>query len=130
MLTFVQGTGEVLYKGAHFCWGYAGNGAGKNNPAMQNVKSVGPLPCGRYKVKPARLSTRLGPITLNLEPDPANEMFGRDLFRIHGEVPPPALPGHASDGCIVLGHWDRLKIEAIRVNGDDDLEVIAVRREM
>ena len=30
--------------------GYAGTGAGRNNPAMENVRNVGPIPQGNYSV--------------------------------------------------------------------------------
>ena len=99
--------------------GYAGNGDGKNNPAMQNVEGIGPLPRGRYTIGPAYDHPHLGPVTMNLTPDPANEMYGRSEFRIHGDS--KAAPGTASKGCIVQNHSVR---DAINASDDKDLEVV------
>ena len=57
----------------------------------------------------------LSPMT----PDPANEMFGRSGFLIHGDS--LMHPGCASRGCIVLARPSR---EAIAQSGDQDLEVV------
>ena len=99
--------------------GYSGNGPGKNNPAMENVPDVGPLPRGKYHIGTAYHHPEIGPLTMNLEPDEANEMFGRGAFRIHGDSLHD--PGNASHGCIVQRHDVRL---AIALSGDTDLEVI------
>jgi hypothetical protein len=102
MWTFVQSNGQLLNSTATLVGiGYAGNGAGKNNPAMQNVHNVGPLPVGIYGVGAPVNHTHLGPNAIPLIPDPANEMFGRSEFYCHAErIQPP--PGLASDGCIVM----------------------------
>ena len=84
--------------------GYAGKGAGKNNPDMQNVPFVGPLPRGNYGIGPARNSPNTGPLTIPLnylggdEPFPANR--SPNLMRIHGDRKGKP-PGDASEGCIV-----------------------------
>ena len=51
----------------------------------------------------------------------SGESYGRSLFRIHGEKIPPAVPGFASQGCIILGPVTRAKI--IQSN-DKMLEVV------
>ena len=54
-------------------------------------------------------SPRTGVRTIILEPDPANRMFGRSGFRIHGDN--AHANRTASDGCIIAGHAvDRQRI--------------------
>jgi RHS repeat-associated protein len=93
--------------------GYGGNGAGKNNPDMQNVPNVGPLPRGNYGMGPARNSPNTGPITIPLnylggdEPFPSNR--SPDLMRIHGDKK-NGPQGNASKGCIIANQNARKKI--------------------
>jgi len=87
--------------------GYAGRGVGRNNPALQSVRNVGPLPQGRYSIGIGfnnRGST--GPESLRLTPSDDEEMFGRGRFLIHGGG------RDASKGCIVLPIEDRRAISA------------------
>ncbi|MGB9255254.1 MAG: hypothetical protein WCC25_10510, partial [Candidatus Korobacteraceae bacterium] len=61
------------------------------------------LPHGTYTIGPAYDDNNhpgKGPVVMPLEPDPANEMFGRDGFLIHGDT--AARDHTASDGCIIL----------------------------
>jgi hypothetical protein len=119
MWEFQQSTGAILHDSVAKFHGYAGNGAGKDNPAMQDIHNVGPLPRGKYTIGPPHTSGHTGPYTMNLEPDPANEMFGRSAFRIHGDS--IAAPGTASNGCIVTARVNR---EAIWASGDRELVVL------
>lgn len=92
-------------------FGWAGHLQGKNNPDMENIKGVGPLPKGKYTVGDPEDGTHLGPLAFPLTPDPANEMYGRSGFFIHGaDQEHPAL---SSDGCIIMGRVAReyLKIK-------------------
>lgn len=58
--------------------GHSGNGAGLNNPAMQEVHDTGPLPRGMYTIGEWQAEHgQLGPVVAPLIPDAANEMFGR-----------------------------------------------------
>lgn len=100
--------------------GYSGNGNGKNNPAMQNVENVGPLPQGLYGIESPINSPKHGPTALPLVPDPKNTMFGRSEFLIHGDS--VEAPGCASEGCIVMAKIVR---ELIWQSGDHDLTVLA-----
>lgn len=103
--------------------GYSGFEAGKNNPALQNVANVGPIPQGRYTIgKPECVDSPgpHGPFVMRLTPDAANQMFGRDGFLIHGDS--IVKPGTASHGCIIMG---RLIRNAIAASGDHDLTVVA-----
>lgn len=117
MWTYSQKTGELKKDAQSFGFGYAGTGKGRNNPAMQNVSRTGPLPRGRYVIGKAYNHARLGPVCMNLEPLPANEMLGRLAFRIHGD----SKDGDASLGCIVQSRAVR---EAINNSTDKLLEVI------
>jgi hypothetical protein len=56
---------------------------------------------------------------MDLDPDPANEMFGRSAFRIHGAA--LENPELSSDGCIIQQRSVR---EAVWNSGDHQLEVI------
>lgn len=98
--------------------GYSGTGAGRNNPAMQAVHDVGPLPEGFYLIGPAYEHPKLGPLTMNLIPDIDNQMFGRSDFRMHGDN----ATHDASEGCIVMEHGVRLRLSQ---STDRRLQVIA-----
>lgn len=117
--TYEQATGRMLHDGERVAIGYSGAGDGKNNPAMQDVKNVGPLPCGLYTIDAPVDTVTHGPYVLRLEPYPENEMFGRAGFLIHGDS--VVHPGTASEGCIILGRAIR---EKIWLSGDRQLEVV------
>lgn len=103
--------------------GWAGNHDGKNNPAMQQVPCVGPLPQGHYTLQPwEAYHGHLGPLVSFLQPDPTNTMFGRGDFFIHGPAMSPASYGQESKGCIVMAHDVRQKLSDLGVTA---LEVVA-----
>lgn len=88
-----------MHDGLPVTVGYSGHGPGKNFPAMQNVKNVGPLPVGFYTITGLiNQDPQCGEYVLVLTPDPENQMFGREGFRWHGDS--IIHPGSASDGCI------------------------------
>lgn len=104
-MTYEQVTGKFFDGDKVIGIGWAGHLQGRNNPDMQNVKGVGPLPKGKYIINDPEDGTHLGPIAFPLTPDPANEMFGRSGFFIHGaDIQHPAL---SSDGCIIQGRVAR-----------------------
>jgi len=110
--TYEQATGRFLGPdGKLLATGYSGNGEGLNNPAMEAVHMVGPIPRGGWAIDLTPLPLgHLGPLALVLSPvgfDPN----GRSLFRIHGDN--SAMNHTASDGCIILPHDARQAI----VNG-------------
>ncbi len=121
MYTYHQSSGQLMQGGTVRLICYAGHGSGVNNPAMQDQHDIGPLPQGRYTMSALIDSPHTGLATIILDPDPANQMFGRSGFRIHGDN---AAANHtASDGCIIAGHAaDRTQIWN---SGDHDLEVLA-----
>jgi hypothetical protein len=103
--TYSQSNGELTDPNGNLvAHGYAGgncgkNPEGKNNPDMQDQPCIGPLPQGDYIFSEVVDSPKTGHFTIILVPDPSNEMFGRDDFRVHGDS--IIHPGCASEGCIV-----------------------------
>lgn len=120
MWVYVQSTGELIRDGDVVAQGYSGHGDGKNNPAMQNVRQVGPIPCGFYDIGDPVDTISHGPFVLPLEPNPENEMFGRSGFRIHGDS--KEHPGEASIGCIIMPRPVR---ERVHQSGDTVLKVVS-----
>lgn len=98
--------------------GYAGSGDGKNNPAKQDVKNVGPLPRAKYSMV-AIGNTSKGAYCFRLIPEQTARMFGRSGFMIHADSIKD--PGTASEGCIVLPAKVR---KSILDSSDRHLEVI------
>lgn len=118
MWNYIQKTGELLHEGEHVAFGYAGREDGKNNPEMQSVKGIGPLPVGIYRAEPPGYDPVVGSYAMRLDPDPANEMYGRSSFFMHGDS--SEHPGLASHGCIVQS---RLTREAFWDSGDHMIRV-------
>jgi RHS repeat-associated protein len=83
--------------------GYAGQGRGVNNPSMQSVPGIGPLPQGSYTIGPQQTNTTgsgvVLPGSMRLTPDASNDMLGRAGFLIHGGN---MTTQSSSAGCIVL----------------------------
>ena len=103
--TFEQRTGKLYDPtGKLIAIGYAGgncgkNPEGKNNPDMQGVPKVGPLPVGLYTRGAVILQSHLGPFAIPLVPAPSNNMLGRGGFYMHGDTTPS---GNASEGCAIM----------------------------
>ena len=122
MWTYVQSTGELVdAQGEVVARGYAGCQEGKNTPAYEQVRNIGPLPQGHYSIGPPYATRTHGPYVLRLTPDLTNRMYGRAGFLIHGDS--VSAPGTASNGCIVLPKSVRV---GIGTSGDTRLEVIPV----
>lgn len=120
MWTYNQRSGKLLDpNGEILAIGYAGNGSGKNNPLMENVKNIGCLPKGIYSIGQPYNSTHTGPFTLPLTPNNENNMFGRSGFKIHGDN--IGAPGTASQGCIIIPRSARI---AINESTDKQLKVV------
>lgn len=121
MWYFSQSTGIIRHDDETITAGYAGNGFGKNNPGMQDVHNVGPLPQGVYQIQePIQQDVRLGHYVMPLAPSMENTMFGRSGFYWHGDN--PAHIGESSDGCIVTGLQARIDAWS---SGDHMLTVTA-----
>ncbi len=107
-LTYVDPEGDSTYIGT----GYAGIGAGLNNPAMQDVPNVGPLTQGLYTIGPQQdYTTTEGKVlrqAMVLTPNPNNQMFHRGGFLIHG---PHRHDRHnSSNGCPIFNSAIRNQI--------------------
>lgn len=117
---FEQSTGKVFDPmGMLVGFGYSGIGTGKNNPELENVSNVGPLPKGIYTIGTPFDSIDHGPFVLPLTPDPENQMFGRAGFLVHGDSINHA--GLASHGCIVVARSVR---EDMANSLDKSLQVV------
>lgn len=119
---YIQCSGKLFRAETLLAVGYAGRYDGKNNPDMQDVKEIGPLPVGLYRIGDPYKHELLGPITMNLEPNYSNEMLGRADFRIHGDS--SEHPGMASKGCIVMPREIRQFIADHLSEGSRSLEVV------
>ena len=101
MYVYSQSTGAMWNAaGGLLGVGYSGHGEGKNNPAMEQVEGVGPIPEGLYSIGPAIEGSHLGPLALPLIPAKDTRTFGRKGFFIHGDD--IADPGCGSHGCICI----------------------------
>ena len=99
--TYSQSTGELRHDGVVVTEnGYSGLGDGKNNPDMQSVPNIGPVPQGSYTVGAPRANLSKGRWTMPLTPDPGTNTFGRKGLLIHADS--VHHPGAASTGCIIL----------------------------
>ena len=126
MFIYVQSTGEVyeqpgIVPVAHkiatlsapaklLGIGYSGHGAGRNNPSMEDVHNIGPIPCGVYMISKPECVTPAppgphGPYIMRLSPVGHNSL-GRSGFLIHGDN----VHHDASQGCIILLYTVRLHI--------------------
>jgi hypothetical protein len=118
--TYAQKTGELQKDGKPLATGYSGTGTGKNNPEMQTVHNVGPIPEGDWKIVGPPVNTvEHGPFVLKLEPAAETQTFGRGGFLVHGDS--KESPGCASHGCVILPRAVR---ELVWNSGDRDLEVV------
>jgi type VI secretion system (T6SS) effector TldE1-like protein len=121
MWTYAQKTGELLHDGQHVATGYSGFQDGKNNPDMQAVHNMGPIPEGGWTiVGPPFDSTDHGPFVLRLENTPDTDTFGRSGFLMHGDS--KEAPGCASHGCIIMPPLVRKQVWS---SSDTDLQVVA-----
>lgn len=100
--------------------GYSGaEPTGKNDPLMQSVPDIGPIPQGFYTIGIPFDSPEHGPHAMHLLPDAENRMYGRSGFLMHGDS--IEHPGCASEGCIIMARPIREKVSA---SGDIRLQVI------
>jgi hypothetical protein len=107
--TYSQSTGCLLTpEGIFKAYGFSGNHNGINNADAQALHNTGPLPQGSYTMSSyIDKHPTLGLCVIGLTPDPANTMFGRSGFFIHGSrtLLTSGLNAflESSDGCIVIG---------------------------
>ena len=98
-----QSAGTLAWNGDIVGSGYAGRGAGRNNPAMQGVVKTGPIPRGLWRLVSVGDSPHTGKFTIVLDPEPGTDTLGRSAFRIHGNN----AANDASEGCIILDRPNR-----------------------
>jgi hypothetical protein len=109
-LTYSQGLGVLSCKNGFLVTGYAGFETGKNNPAMDHVKNVGPIPRGLYRIVPEPFDhAKCGKFCIRLTPEPSNVMHGRAGFLIHGDNGKSGAYAHVNymkqrKGSVVIGH--------------------------
>ena len=113
MIEYHQKTAAILLDGAILCQypsSYSGFGPGLNNPAMETIPDVGPIPRGKWGIArwEATHGTK-GPQVAILCPD-GWDAHGRSDFLIHGDN----RDGNntASHGCIIAPRWVRDKLQA------------------
>ena len=114
---YSQSSGQLTRDGELIATGYSGAGSGRNNPAEQAVRNVGPIPQGRYLIGPEFDAPVRGPYTMRLSPQ-GQDALGRDGFLIHGDN----AAHDASTGCVILPCDARREIAS---SGDRDLLVVA-----
>lgn len=121
-----QSAGELRRDGKLVSRGYSGKDRGKNNPALQNMPGIGPIPRGMWRMVRVYDSASVGPFAIELHAvdatpdDDRHDETGRGAFRIHGDS--IRAPGTASKGCIILPRAVR---EGLWRSGDRLIEVIA-----
>jgi hypothetical protein len=97
-----QGTGALYRDTLFVATGYSGAGEGKNNPALQGVVDVGPVPRGDYTIGAPECVTAPGPhgpYILRLTPAPGTNTHGRDGFLIHGDSTSIPAPRRTAASC-------------------------------
>lgn len=124
MWAWDQSAGKLYHNGKYISSGYSGKGRGKNNPSLQNVAGIGPIPAGLWRIVNVYNSKNVGPFTITLHKidsviDDKDDVTNRGAFRIHGDS--IRAPGTASKGCIIL---PRIVREQIWISGDRQLKVI------
>ena len=121
MWNYQQDTGDLSLGGTFYERGYSGHGDGLNNPALQAVHNVGPLPKGFWRMGAPVDHERLGSLAIPLYPCEGTETFGRTGFYVHGDE--LGAPGQflASDGCAIFSHATRMTLNN---SPDKILEVI------
>jgi Protein of unknown function (DUF2778) len=105
--------------------GYSGYDALKNDPKMQKIIGLGPIPRGDWtlgKISDVTPGGKNLPRCIPLTPSADTDTFGRNGFLIHGDS--AAKPGTISEGCIIIA--DRSIRELMGKSGDLDLKVVEV----
>lgn len=115
---YSQSTGQLSRDGQPIGIGYSGRGTGRNNPALERMRNLGPIPQGRYRIGTQYTHPTKGPITMTLTPV-AHTAHGRTHFLIHGDS--TRHPGDASEGCIVLNRHVR---QTIAASGDTEIRIV------
>ncbi len=116
--TYHQRTGRLFHDQTAVAKGYSGSAKGINNPGMEHVRNVGPIPHGKYSIGAQYDTTAHGPHVMALSPI-GHTALGRTEFLIHGDN--VAANQTASQGCIILPRHIR---DRIARSGDKVLNVV------
>lgn len=118
MISYDQKTGHIAIRNTIIGTGYSGFGPGLDNPDMESVPNVGPIPRGEWHIERwDETHGDKGPQVAVLAPVGHNA-HGRSAFLIHGDN---ALGNHtASHGCIIANRTIR---NALRASGETALIV-------
>ena len=95
-----QKSGELWRNGKKIGTGYSGHGEGLNNPDMQHVRAVGPIPRGTWRMEGVYNSAKVGPFAIMLVPADGTDALGRYAFRVHGDN--SRGNKSASNGCLIF----------------------------
>ena len=119
MLTYCQDDGALFLDEVKLCTGYSGKGAGRNNPALEAMPNIGPIPKGLWSIDhPPYDDPHKGKLVFRLHPV-GHDAHGRSGFLIHGDS--GEHPGQASEGCVILPRLIRQQIASEKLT---ELEVI------
>ena len=116
--TYNSANGNLSRNGVLVGTGYSGNTSGLNDPGMDDIHNVGPIPTGDWTIGEFFDDPHLGPVVAPLSPNEGTVTFGRSGFYIHGDN--AAMNHSGSDGCIVLARELR---QQIADSGDTELIV-------
>lgn len=118
MITYSQKTGQIGIRNTLIGIGYSGHAEGLDDPDMEAVVAIGPIPRGEWKIDRwlEKHGTK-GPIVARLSPVGHNA-HGRSGFLIHGDN--SSLNHTASHGCIISSRAIR---DALRASGVTQLLV-------
>ena len=94
--------------GTLLCVAYSGHGDGLNNPAMQAIPNIGPIPTGEYTLSPFFTHPRLGKLVARFMPKSDNDECHRSGIDLHGDNQYRDHTG--SEGCVVMDEPYRLEI--------------------
>ncbi|MBV8593423.1 MAG: DUF2778 domain-containing protein [Caulobacteraceae bacterium] len=123
MWTYLRTTGELRHDGTLVGHGYSGHGDGLNDPAMEGVPDIGPIPAGAWTIgAPLDPPDHLGPLAMPLTPAPHTNTFGRSAFFMHGDN--AAGDQSASHGCIIMNRLIREAVHTAAQAGDNTLSVL------
>jgi hypothetical protein len=117
--TYSQSTGQLRRNGSLMATGYSGIGIGRNNPSMQALPNVGPIPLGSYAIGAPFHHPHAGNFAMRLTPIQGTHTFGRTGLLMHGDS--SDHPGEASNGCIVEDLHARMQVWA---SGDHVITVV------
>ena len=109
---YQQSSGELRLNGKVIARGYSGHGKGLNNPGLENVANVGPIPRGEYTIGESFKHASKGPTVMRLTPAGHNA-HGRTGFLIHGDN--AKMNQSASEGCIILGPAVRQQVAESKI---------------